>query len=133
MSKVVFINGCFDILHLGHIRLFEFAKTVGDYLVVALDEDDRVRSLKGEGRPSNELSDRAEVLRSIRFVDEVKSFGSDQELTSLVRDVGPDIMIVGSDWRGHKIIGSEHVKEVIYFDRIHGHSTTKILKDIIDR
>ena len=133
MSKKVFINGCFDVLHLGHIRLFKYAKTLGDHLVVALDTDDRVRALKGEKRPFNGLEDRKEALEALRFIDEVRSFGSDEELASLVKDISPDVMIVGSDWRGKEIIGAEHAKKVVYFERVHGYSTTKILKYIADR
>ena len=133
MSKKVFINGCFDVLHLGHIRLFKYAKTLGDHLVVALDTDDRVRALKGSERPFNRLEDRTEVMEALRPIDEVRSFGTDAELTALIREVAPDVMIVGSDWRGKEIIGAKYAKKVIYFDRIHEYSTTKILKDITGR
>ena len=126
--RVGFVNGCFDILHVGHIRMFEFAKSLCDYLVVAIDSDDRVRNNKGPKRPFNCVEDRKIMLTSLRYIDEVKSFSTDEELTSLVKSVAPDIMVVGDDYINKRVIGSEHAKELKFYRKIDGYSTTKILE-----
>ena len=127
--RIVFVNGCFDVLHRGHIELFEFAKSHGEYLIVALDTDERVKQQKGEKRPFNSLTDRQKVVSSIKYVDWVDSFSTDEELIALVRQASPDVMIVGSDWRGKTVIGSQYAKEIKFFERIDGYSTTNILQD----
>ena len=131
--RVGFVNGCFDILHVGHIRMFEFAKSLCDYLVVAIDSDDRIRSNKGPKRPFNCVEDRKIMLTSLRYIDEVKSFSTDEELTSLVKSVAPDIMVVGDDYINKRVIGSEHAKELKFYRKIDGYSTTKILESSIGR
>ena len=131
--RIVFVNGCFDILHRGHIELFEFAKSHGEYLIVAMDTDARVKQQKGEKRPFNSLIDRQKVVSSIKYVDWVDSFSTDEELIGLVRQASPDVMIVGSDWKGKTIIGSQYAKEVKFFERIDGYSTTNILQDSPNR
>lgn len=133
MSRSVFVNGTFDILHSGHLELLNFAKSQGDYLFVAIDSDDRVRKLKGEGRPINTAWDRRKMLLNLKAVDEVEIFRSDDELRMWIKQVRPDIMIVGSDWEGKPVIGSEFAKELIYFKRIDDYSTTKIISDITNR
>jgi len=131
--RVVFVNGCFDILHRGHIELFEFAKNQGEYLIVALDTDERVKEKKGAHRPFNSLRDRKKIVSSIEYVDWVESFSTDDELTALVRQANPDVMIVGSDWRGKTVVGSQYAKEIRFFERIDGYSTTQILQYSSDR
>ena len=131
--KIGFVNGCFDILHVGHISLLEFCKSECDYLVVAIDSDDKVKTSKGEGRPFNNLEDRIVMLKSIRYVDEVKSFESSKELEELVEYIRPDIMVVGSDWEGKEVIGSKFAKQLKYFRRLDGYSTTAILENTINR
>ena len=126
--KVVWVNGCFDILHRGHVELFKYAKSLGDYLVVGIDDDKRVKELKGESRPINKLEDRISLLEAIRYIDEVVSFNIDHELSMNVLQSGASIIVVGSDYRNKKIIGSEHVSEVVFFDRIGEYSTTDILE-----
>jgi len=126
--KTIWTNGCFDILHIGHIKLFKYAKSLGDKLVIGIDSDDKVKKDKGESRPFNRVEDRKLVLESIRYVDEVLVFNSAEQLENLIKEVFPDIMVVGSDWKGKKIVGSEHSKEVVFFDRVEGYSTTNILK-----
>jgi len=125
--KIVFVNGTFDVLHRGHIELLRTAKSLGDYLIVAIDSDDRVLEKKGLGRPFNNEIDRVDMLRAIRYVNEVMIFKNDNDLESLVKLFQPDIMMVGSDWKGQNIIGSKYAKELRFFDRIDGYSTTKIL------
>ncbi len=131
--KKGFINGCFDVLHVGHIELIKFAKSKCDYLMIALDTDERVASFKGPNRPFNSLQDRETMMMALKGVDELRSFSTDEELTLLVKNYNPDVMIVGSDWEGKRVIGGEHAKELVYFRRIDGYSTTKILENSIDR
>ena len=100
--RTVFVNGCFDILHRGHIELFKYAKSLGDYLLVAIDSDERIKEHKGPRRPHNNIGDRKAVLSSIKFIDEVTCFASDVELEEIVKKLAPDNMIVGSDWQGKK-------------------------------
>ena len=126
--KLVFVNGCFDVLHRGHIELLKYARSLGDRLIVAIDSDARVKSLKGPTRPINSEEDRLLMLNSIRYVDETCVFNSETELTELTAQLQPDIMVVGSDYRHKSVIGSEHSKETLFFDRIPNYSTTQILE-----
>ena len=125
---VIWTNGCFDILHRGHIEMFQYANSLGDSLIVGLDTDARVREKKGESRPVNRLEDRSYVISALECVDAVVSFGSDQELIDHIQRLQPDVMVVGSDWRGKKVVGSEYAGEVRFFDRIGDYSTTNILE-----
>lgn len=125
--KVVWTNGCFDVLHRGHIELFKYAKSLGDYLVVGVDTDERIRASKGPKRPFNNIEDRIAMLESIKYIDEICVFDTNTELDSQVLQSGAEIMVVGSDYKNKKVIGSRHTQEVKFFDRIKGHSTTKIL------
>ena len=131
--KIGFVNGCFDVLHVGHISLLEFCKNQCDHLVVAIDSDEKVKASKGKDRPFNNLKDRITMLKSIRYVDEVKSFGSSEELEELVEYIRPDIMVVGSDWEGKEIVGSKFAKQLKYFRRLDGYSTTAILENTTNR
>ena len=128
--KVIWTNGCFDILHRGHVELFRYAKSLGDFLVVGVDDDARVRASKGDSRPINTLEDRIEILKSIRYIDDVIDFDIDSELDTQVLLSGAEIMVVGSDYKDKEVIGSRHVKEVKFFDRFGGHSTTEILNNV---
>ena len=132
--KKVFVNGCFDGgLHRGHIELLNYAKSQGDILYVAIDSDARVKQLKGPTRPIHNQEDRKFLLENLKAVDRVLLFNTDEELTDLVKIIEPDIMIVGSDYKNKRVIGSEHAKELKFFDRIDGYSTTKIIQSIINR
>mgnify|MGYP003650282578 CR=1 FL=1 len=124
----IWTNGCFDILHRGHIELFRFCQEQGDRLVVGVDTDMRVKQSKGSDRPHNTEEDRIFFLESIRYIDKVVSFSSDEELALRLVENSIDTMIVGSDWRGKKIVGEEKVREVIFFDRVGEYSTTNILE-----
>ena len=126
--KKVWINGCFDVLHRGHLELFKYAKTKGDYLVVGIDSDVRVRKLKGNTRPINNEEDRKMFLECIAFVDQVVIFNSDEDLVLKIKLYNPDYMVIGSDYIDKRVIGSEYVKDLVFFDRIEGYSTTKILE-----
>ena len=131
--KKIFVNGSFDILHVGHVRLLAYAKSLGASLLVAIDTDRRIKELKGSTRPINSQSERIEMLTSFRSVDQVKTFDSDDELINIIKNYEPDIMVKGSDYKGQPIIGSDYCKEIVFFDRIDEYSTTKKIQDIVDR
>ena len=127
--KVVWTNGCFDVLHRGHIEMLKYAKSLGDKLIVGLDTDEKVKLSKGESRPFNNLEDRQMVVNSIRYVDETISFDSQNELENLIKTIKPDILVVGSDWEGKYVVGSQYAKELKFFQRIGEYSTTRILQN----
>ena len=127
--KLVWVNGCFDVLHRGHFEMLEYAKSLGDFLIVGADTDERVRYSKGLSRPFNTLEDRKYVLESIKWIDKVVPFGTDLELESQIFDNNCKIMVVGSDWKGKKVIGEHLVENVRYFNRLPSYSTTKILQN----
>ena len=129
----VFINGCFDILHRGHIEMLQYARSLGDRVVVAVDSDEKIFKDKGPNRPVNKLEDRMFFLTRLRDVDEVFHFNTSEELEDLVREVAPEVMIVGSDWRGKTVVGGHYAKEIKFFERIDGYSTTKIIQDTSNR
>jgi rfaE bifunctional protein nucleotidyltransferase chain/domain len=129
----IFVNGTFDILHRGHLELLNFARGLGDFLMVGIDTDDRVKEKKGTTRPIHNQEERKFFLENLKSVDEVKFFSSDQELEQLIKSFQPDIMVVGSDWKGKSVIGSYYASKLIFFDRIGDYATTKIIQDIIDR
>ena len=131
--STVFVNGTFDVLHRGHLMLLEYAKGQGDSLIVAIDTDKRVKEKKGYSRPINSESERIFMLQNLRWVDLVLSFGTDKELEKLIEIVNPDVMVVGSDWKGKPVIGSQHAKSLKFFDRIDGYSSTKIIQSIAYR
>ena len=128
LNQRVIVNGTFDILHPGHVELLNFARSCGDFLLVAIDTDERVSQLK-PGRPINNQWDRRFILRNLKSVDKVVFFNSDEELLSLVKEC--DIMVKGSDYRGQPIIGSDCI-EIKFYERTE-HSTTKIIQRITDR
>ena len=131
--KKVFVNGTFDLLHPGHLQLLNFAKSYGDYLIVAIDTDDRVKEKKGTTRPIYNQDDRAFFLRTLKPVDQVEMFSSDEELEALIKGFQPDIMVVGSDWKGKSVIGSYYASKLIFFDRIEQYASTKTIQSIIGR
>ena len=129
----VFVNGTFDLLHPGHVALLNHAKSLGDYVVVGIDTDDRVREKKGSTRPIYNQEDRGLMLIALSAVDEVTYFSSDESLEALVKDVKPAIMVVGSDWKDKSVIGSYWAAELKFFDRIEKYATSKTVQCIIDR
>jgi D-beta-D-heptose 7-phosphate kinase/D-beta-D-heptose 1-phosphate adenosyltransferase len=129
----IFVNGCFDCIHPGHIELLNFAKSHGEVLYVGIDSDERVKKLKGPTRPINNQEDRKFLLENLKAVNGVFIFNTKEELTELVKFIKPDIMVVGSDYQNKEVIGSEHAKQLLFFDRVDGYSTTKIIQSIIDR
>jgi D-beta-D-heptose 7-phosphate kinase/D-beta-D-heptose 1-phosphate adenosyltransferase len=131
--KTIFVNGCFDVIHPGHIQLFEYAKSFGDYLIVAIDSDKKVGEMKGPDRPIFCQEDRARILEAIRYIDVVHIFDSKEELEDLIKIINPDIMIVGSDWKGKEVVGKQYAKEVRFFDRVGEYSTTKTIQGLTYR
>ena len=129
--KKVFVNGTFDILHVGHVALLDYAKSLGDQLVVGIDSDDRVRLLKGSNRPINSQLERGTLLAALKSVDEVFVFDTDDELRSLIQAC--DIMVKGSDYRDKPIVGQEICKQIVFFERLNGYSTTNKIQDIANR
>jgi D-beta-D-heptose 7-phosphate kinase/D-beta-D-heptose 1-phosphate adenosyltransferase len=132
MSTKVFVNGTFDILHVGHLALLEYAFNQGEMLTVAIDSDRRVQELKGSNRPINNQQDRKTMLKFLYMVDEVYVFDTDQELMELIKQ-HCDIMVKGSDYQGRPIIGSEYCKEIKFYERIEKYSTTEIIQRIANR
>ena len=131
--KLIFVNGCFDILHPGHIKMFEHARSLGTKLIVAIDSDEKVKQMKGDSRPINNQDDRKFILEAIRHIDEVIIFNSKDELQELVKTIKPAIMMVGSDYKGKEVVGSDYAKEVRFFDRVRDYSTSNIIESIADR
>ena len=127
MSKIIWTNGCFDLLHPGHIELFKIGKSLGDKLIIGLDSDEKVRRDKGLDRPINTFQDRKTLLESIKYIDVVVGFDTRKELENLIELYNPDILIDGGEWRDDGV-GREYAKETRFFDRIGGYSSTKTIK-----
>lgn len=129
----IFVNGSFDVLHSGHLDLLNYAKSLGNFLHVAIDSDRRISEKKGLDRPFNLQHTRKMLMQNLKAVDQVSIFDSDSELLNIAKKYEPDIILVGSDWRGKQVIGAECAKRMIYFDRINNESTTTTINRYIDR
>ena len=127
--KIV-VNGTFDVIHPGHLALLNYAKSLGDFLIVAIDSDSRVSELKGPQRPINPQHERKLLLENLKAVDQVVIFNSSSELVDIIQQCA--IMVKGSDYRGKSIIGEANC-QVMYFERINEYSSTKKIQDIINR
>ena len=127
--KIV-VNGTFDVIHPGHLALLNYAKSLGDFLIVAIDSDERVTQLKGINRPINNQEERKLLLENLRPVDQVRIFNSDAELISIIKQC--DTMVKGSDYRGRSAIGESNC-HVVYFERNNEYSSTAKIQDIINR
>lgn len=128
-KKIIFTNGCFDILHFGHISYLEKAKNLGDILVVGLNTDRSIKALKGEQRPINSQNDRAAMLAALECVDFVVLFDDDTPL-NLIKELQPDILVKGADYAGKSVVGAEFAGEVRLIEFIEGKSTTNLIKKI---
>ena len=129
----IWVNGCFDILHTGHLDLLEYAKCVGDCnneLIVGIDSDVRVKELKGEKRPLNDEKDRKRFLDALQIVDEVYIFRSAEALRNLVKICEIDFMVVGEEYRDKEVIGSENAKYGALYYKVDDRSTTNIIEKI---
>lgn len=132
MKRIV-VNGTFDILHRGHIELLNFAKGLGDYLLVCLDSDALVSYKKGLDRPINNQWDRMLMLKNLKAVDDVWIFNSDLELEDQLREYKPNVMVKGSDYRNKPIVGEEYCYSIVFFERLNDYSTTNTIQNIINR
>ena len=130
-KKIVFTNGCFDILHAGHISYLRKAKQLGDILVVALNSDSSVKTIKGKHRPITRLKDRMQIISELESIDYTCSFNQSTPL-SLIKKVSPDILVKGGDWKKDEIVGSNLVKsyggKVVTIPFKKGYSTTSLIK-----
>ena len=129
MSKKVFVNGTFDILHRGHLELLNYAKSLG-YVIVGIDTDECIKEKKGPTRPIHNQEERKFHLENLKSVDEVIFFSSEPEFEELIKSLQPDIIIVGSDWKEKSTIKTYYNGELIFFDRIEEYSTTKTIQKI---
>ena len=128
-KKIVFTNGCFDILHRGHVEYLKKAREYGDLLFIGLNSDSSVRKLKGDSRPINNEIDRATVLASLECVSYVSIFNEDTPL-ELIKIIKPDVLVKGGDYKLEEVIGREYAKETILIDFVYGYSTTNIINKI---
>lgn len=126
----IIVNGTFDILHPGHLALLNYAKSLGDFLIVAIDTDERVKKLKGTNRPINNEFERKLLLENLKAVDEVQLFSSDEELLDIIKQCS--IMVKGSDYKGKPIVGEGSIP-IEFFERLDGYSTTEKIQYIVDR
>lgn len=131
--KRIFVNGSFDLLHKAHVDLLNYAKSLGNYLLVGLDTDNRIRELKGFKRPIYNQEARYTLLSNLKAVDEVQLFDSAEELRNMIKEYQPDVMVKGSDYKKGVIIGIEYVKTLTFFERQTDYATTKTIQDIISR
>lgn len=128
-QKIVFTNGCFDILHVGHVKYLEVAKSFGDMLIVGLNSDASIQRLKGQSRPINPLEDRAYILAGLESVSYVVPFEEDTPL-ELIEAIMPDVLVKGADYEGKEVVGSQIAKEVRLVRFVEGKSTTNIIKKV---
>ena len=128
-NSFVFTNGCFDILHVGHISYLQKAKSLGDYLIVGLNSDKSVKRLKGEGRPINKVHARAKMLAALSFVDFIIIFEQETPI-EIIKKIQPDILVKGADYNTNDIVGKEYAKKVQTIDFIDNYSTTTIIKKL---
>ena len=135
-KTLVFTNGCFDLLHIGHIRYLRSAKNCGDLLVVAVNSDQSVRQLKGPNRPLQKEEDRAEILSALSFVDYSFVF-DDKTPLSVIKKIKPDVLVKGGDWKLQQIVGSDFVLsyqgKIKSLDFVEDHSTTGLIEKIANR
>ncbi|MBL7196877.1 MAG: D-glycero-beta-D-manno-heptose 1-phosphate adenylyltransferase [Candidatus Omnitrophica bacterium] len=133
-KRVVFTNGCFDILHVGHISYLNRAKQLGDILIVAVNSDSSVKSIKGKNKPINKLKDRMKIISGLESINYVCSFSQSTPL-NLIKKFSPDILVKGGDWKDKEIVGADFVKsyggKVVTIPFKKGYSTTRLIKKII--
>ncbi|MBC7713837.1 MAG: D-glycero-beta-D-manno-heptose 1-phosphate adenylyltransferase [Rhizobacter sp.] len=132
-KKIVFTNGCFDILHLGHVEYLNEARAQGDLLVVAINSDESVSKIKGPDRPINNENDRASMLLNLKAVDCVQVFTEETPL-EIIKLIGPKVLVKGGDWKPEQIIGSDYVASIggetksLMFKN--GYSTSNLIKAV---
>jgi D-beta-D-heptose 7-phosphate kinase/D-beta-D-heptose 1-phosphate adenosyltransferase len=129
--KKIWTNGCFDIVHIGHIKLFEFAKSLGDILYVGIDDDNRIKQNKGYNRPINHQLIRKEFLSNIKNISDVFIFSNNDELKNLIKVLNIDTIVVGEDYKDKYVVGSEYCNNIIFFPKMYQISTSKIINNEI--
>jgi len=136
LNNIIFTNGCFDLLHIGHVELLKYAKTLGSYLVVGLNSDSSIKKIKGDTRPINDQNTRKIILESLRYVDKVIIFDEDTPL-QLIKKIKPNIIVKGGDYKKEDVVGYEFEKigllEVKIFNYVANNSTTEIIERISNR
>ncbi len=126
-TKKIWTNGCFDILHIGHIKMLQYARSLGDNLIVGIDSDRRVKELKGDSRPINNQDDRREFLLALSCVDNVFIFDSKEEMCSLLVEQNIKELVVGEEYRNKEVTGQEIVSRIHFFEKVKNFSTTSII------
>ena len=129
--KTIFTNGCFDLLHRGHVDLLKYCKTLGDWVIVGLNSDASIKRLKGIDRPINSEDDREHILMALKYVDEVIIFDDDTPY-ELIKSLQPDIIVKGGDYDCKNVVGND-LCEVKIFEYVEGYSTTKTIQHFSDR
>ncbi len=124
----IWTSGCFDVLHRGHIELFRYAKSLGKELVIGIDSDEKIKLDKGKNRPINDLQYRMTMLQSIKYIDKVIPFDNTKELKDTVKWYRPNIIVMGSDWKGKEVIGEKYTEKLIFFERVGNYSTTNMIR-----
>jgi D-beta-D-heptose 7-phosphate kinase/D-beta-D-heptose 1-phosphate adenosyltransferase len=127
---LVFTNGCFDCLHHAHVAFLQDARALGDRLVVGLNSDESVRRLKGPSRPIFDVEARKLMLEAIRWVDEVVVFDTEEDLSNLVKELTPAVLVKGQEYEGRRVTGAEHARSVRFLPRRYEWSTTQTLERI---
>jgi len=125
---LIFTNGCFDILHIGHVEMLKFCKSLGGKVVVGLNSDDSVKKLKGSKRPINNQNERKTILESIKYVDEVIIFDEETPLR-IIQQLKPDIIVKSSDYKEEQVVGNT-ISKVVLFPYMKDKSTTNIIDEI---
>jgi D-beta-D-heptose 7-phosphate kinase/D-beta-D-heptose 1-phosphate adenosyltransferase len=128
---IVFTNGCFDIVHRGHLELLKYCKSIGGKVIIGLNSDKSIKEIKGKNRPVNNQKDRKFLLESLKYVDEVIIF-EEKTPYSLITKIKPDIIVKGGDYDIKSVVGND-IAEVRIFKYVEGYSTTKTIQNIINR
>jgi rfaE bifunctional protein nucleotidyltransferase chain/domain len=132
-KKIVFTNGCFDILHMGHVEYLNEARALGDLLIVAINSDASVRKLKGPDRPINNEIDRANMLLNLKAVDCVQVFAEENPL-EIIKLIGPKVLVKGGDWKPEQIVGSDYIASIGGITKSlmfkNGYSTSNLIKAV---
>ena len=128
-KTIVFTNGCFDILHSGHVEYLNKAKDYGDILVVGINSDSSVKKIKGKNRPINNQKDRSFIVSQLKCVDYVTIFNQETPI-NLIKKIKPDYLVKGSDYNKSQVVGKEYAKEILLIDFVDGKSTTNIINKI---
>ena len=126
-TRVTWLNGCFDVLHAGHIQLFKKAWEQGNDVVVGIDSDERIRQAKGDCRPVNSLENRMLFLQAIKYIRVVIPFNTDEELNANIKRLAPEVFVIGEEYKDKEIIGKEWAKAMLYVPRFQGLSSSGII------